>query len=144
MIKKLVISFLFIFTSLLSADDYANVVDVSASENDGAYNFSVSVKSPDISCKQYADWWEVLSENGKLIYRRILWHSHPNEQPVTRSGRVSVKENQVVYIRAHLNNRGYGGIVFKGSVATGFKQTSEQSFDKSIEFLKPLATECWY
>ena len=58
---------------------YANVTAVTASGDPGAYIFAVSVESADIDCGQYADWWELLSEDGSLIYRRILAHSHTDE-----------------------------------------------------------------
>lgn len=100
----------------------ADVIAVQASGQPGAYQFNVTVRSPDLGCKQYADWWEVVSEDGKLLYRRVLLHSHVDEQPFTRSGGpVPIKPDTVVWVRAHMNNGGYGGATLKGSVKTGFK-----------------------
>ena len=102
----------------------AVVEDVKVSGNENAYSFAVTLKSPDSGCKQYADWWEVISEDGKtLIYRRILAHSHVDEQPFTRSGgAVAIAANTEVIIRAHMFPSGYGDgiIAMKGSVANGF------------------------
>ncbi len=53
-------------------DIYANVIDVKTSGDDGAYRFAVTLKSTETGCAQYTDWWEVLSEKGELLYRRIL------------------------------------------------------------------------
>ena len=46
---------------------YAVVENVTVSGKEGKYTFSVTLKSPDKGCQQYADWWEVFSENGDLI-----------------------------------------------------------------------------
>jgi hypothetical protein len=63
----------------------------------------------------------VLDENGSLLYRRVLLHSHTNEQPFTRSGDpVPINEEQVVIVRAHFHPDGYGGAALKGTVQQGF------------------------
>jgi len=117
-------------------------VTVSGSEN--AYQFSVTIESPDTGCEQYADWWEVFSESGDLIYRRILGHSHVDEQPFTRSGSpVNIESQQIVYIRAHMNPLGYGTKLFHGNVKDGFvpmEVTTDLAAD--LETKQPLPTNC--
>jgi hypothetical protein len=99
----------------------ADVTAVGVSGVPGAYTFSVTVSSPDTGCEQYADWWEVITRDGELVYRRILAHSHVNEQPFTRSGGpVELQETTPAIVRAHMNNAGYGGVAFSGSPASGF------------------------
>ena len=99
----------------------ADVTAVNVSGDPGAYTFSVTVSSPDTGCDQYADWWEVITTDGELVYRRILAHSHVNEQPFTRSGGpVELEETTPAIARAHINNGGYGGVAFSGSPASGF------------------------
>ena len=122
----------------------ADVLSVTATGEPNAYQFNVEVSSPDTGCDQYADWWEVLSEDEQLLYRRVLLHSHVNEQPFTRSGGpVPISENTVVYIRAHMNEGGYGGSVLKGSVASGFKVVDvETGFAVDVESLPPLPEDC--
>jgi len=113
----------------------AEVIDVSVSGEENAYTFSVTIKSPDSGCDQYADWWEVFDLEGNLIYRRILAHSHVNEQPFSRTGGpIEIQKNTEVYVRAHMNNTGYSNKVFKGSVENGFT-----AVDLDIEFAKDLA-----
>ena len=125
---------------------YAVVEDVSISGKEGNYTFSVTLKSPDKGCQQYADWWEVLSENGDLIYRRILAHSHVNEQPFTRSGgTVNISGNDVVIIRGHMNTIGYGDgeVAMKGSVISGFQRfTISKDFAADIEKESPQPNGC--
>lgn len=127
-------------TILLAAD----VTAVSASGSDGAYQFSVTVASPDTGCEQYADWWEVLSEDGRLLYRRVLLHSHVDEQPFTRSGGpVPVTADTVVVVRAHMSNGGYGGAAFTGSVDRGFEAVEPGAgFAPDVEALPPQPEGC--
>jgi len=127
-----------------AATPTANVVAVEASGRPGAYEFSVRIASPDRGCQQYANWWEVLSEKGELLYRRILWHSHSDEQPFERSGGpVKVTTSQVVWVRAHMHPGGYGGAVFRGSVQGGFHQAVPLAgFAAGVEGLAPQADSC--
>ena len=110
----------------------ADVLSVSASGSSGAYTFAVTLRSPDTGCEQYADWWEVLTPQGSLIYRRILVHSHVDEQPFTRSGGpVEVDDTTEVVVRAHMNEAGYGGVALRGSIG------AELSPDPSLTELAP-------
>ncbi len=122
----------------------AEVTDVSVSGDENAYDFSVTIKSPDTGCNQYADWWEVFDENSNLIYRRILAHSHVNEQPFTRlGGPVEISNNSEVYVRVHMNNTGYSSKVFKGSVVDGFVAANlDVEFAKELEESEPLPAKC--
>lgn len=123
---------------------FAEVLEVKTTGAPNAYQFEVKVSSPDTGCDQYADWWEVLSEAGGLLYRRVLLHSHVNEQPFTRSGGpVPINGNTVVYVRAHMNVGGYGGTVFKGTAADGFQPFDvETDFGADVETLPPLPEGC--
>jgi len=100
---------------------FAEITAVSTSGGEGSYQFLVTIRSPDLGCDQYADWWEVLNGDGELLYRRVLAHSHVAEQPFTRSGGpVVVPAGQEVVVRAHMHPFGYGPTAWRGSVATGF------------------------
>lgn len=115
----------------------AAITNVSASGEENNYTFSVTIASPDTGCEQYADWWEVIDLDGNLIHRRILAHSHVNEQPFSRSGSgITISSTIEVYIRAHMNNTSYGANAMRGSVANGFTTT-----DLSIDFAKELETQ---
>ena len=123
---------------------FADVLSVKVTENPGAYQFAVEVASPDTGCEQYADWWEVFSEDGQLLYRRILLHSHVSEQPFTRSGGpVEITEDTPVYVRAHMNMAGYGGQVMKGTVRDGFSSIEvEAGFGSDLERIPPQPEDC--
>ena len=127
-------------------DEFAIVKSVKVSGNSSEYTFSVEVKSPDKGCSQYANWWEVISPDGKLIYRRVLAHSHVDEQPFTRSGeKVKIIPDQEVIVRAHMHPSGYGSgnIAMKGSVQTGFVEYDiTDGFASDLEDQEPLPTGC--
>lgn len=130
--------------SLNAQSQFADVTKVDVRGDGGKYNFSVTIASPDTGCEQYADWWEILTEDGSLIYRRILAHSHVDEQPFTRSGGpVEIDNNQVVLVRAHMNNSGYGGVVLKGTIESGFTPFEVASdFAQALEKKEPLPKNC--
>ncbi len=103
----------------------AAVTEATFTGEPGAYQVAVTVTSPDTGCEQYADWWEVLSADGELLYRRILAHSHVDEQPFTRSGGpVEIAPTDLIFIRVHMNNTGYSSQVLQGTVANGFRTTT--------------------
>ena len=122
----------------------ADVVSVQAKGSAGAYQFSVEVSSPDTGCEQYADWWEVLDEQGQLLYRRILAHSHTSEQPFVRSGGpVAIDPETPVWVRAHMHPGGYGGVAFRGSVEDGFSEAQpEPDFAAGVADQSPLPDGC--
>lgn len=123
---------------------YADVLSVQIAGETGSYQFRVEIRSPDTGCDQYADWWEVIDTRGELIYRRILLHSHPDEQPFIRSGgSVQIQPDTVVWVRAHMNRGGYGGQALRGSVTNGFVITDyPEGFADGLESLPPLPDGC--
>ncbi len=127
-----------------SADSQAVVTNVKVAGTENNYTFAVTIKSPDTGCNQYADWWEVITRDSLLVYRRILTHSHVAEQPFTRSGGpVKVTQEQNLIVRGHMNNSGYACFVLNGSVETGFSADTISS-NYAIGLLKeaPLPSGC--
>lgn len=124
----------------------AEVLSVNLNGEPGNYSFSVTVSSPDEGCSQYADWWEVTSLDGELIYRRVLHHSHVNEQPFTRSGGpVSIEGDAVVLVRVHMNTTGYSDLAMKGSPEQGFEPTElSQGFAEALSKMSPLPGDCGF
>jgi hypothetical protein len=122
----------------------ADVVSVNVNGDPNAYQFSVGIVSPDTGCEQYADWWEVLAEDGTLLYRRVLGHSHVTEQPFVRSGGpVEIDADTVIIVRAHMNTTGYSGKGMKGTVASGFDELQlPPDFAADLEYEVPQPSEC--
>lgn len=129
---------------LETTDGVAAITDVSVSGEENQYTFSVTISSPDLGCHQYADWWEIIDLDGNLLYRRILAHSHVDEQPFTRAGpAVALTSTTEVYIRAHMNTTSYGSKIFKGSVTDGFLADNlDVEFAKGLGEVAPLPSGC--
>ena len=125
-------------------DFNAQVIEVTISGESNAYTINTTISSPDTGCDQYADWWEIIDLEGNLIYRRILTHSHVDEQPFTRSGsNIPLKNEDEVYIRVHINTTGYASAVQKGSIVNGFSAAELSSdFAKGLEKVAPLPNGC--
>ena len=81
----------------------------------GVYSFAVTVTHFDKGWDHYANAWEVIGPNGKLLGRRVLGHPHENEQPFTRSlSGVKIPEGvTTVRLRARDKVHGFGGAEIK-------------------------------
>jgi len=125
-------------------EDLAKVTAVDCKGQPNNYTFEVTIESPDLGCEQYADWWEVITRDSVLIYRRILTHSHVEEQPFTRSGGiVDVGAHDFIFVRAHMNNLAYGHQVFSGTPREGLVLDSlDQFYALSLEQINPLPDGC--
>jgi len=86
--------------------------------DDGSWTFSVTVRHPDTGWEDYADGWDVMTPDGKVLkvnpddtFTRLLLHPHVNEQPFTRSqSRIRIPDGVTqVIVRAHSLMRGFGG-----------------------------------
>lgn len=121
----------------------ANEAKILGVETSGP-TFSVTIASPDSGCERYADWWEVLTTDGELLYRRVLMHSHVNEQPFSRSGGpVTVADEQPLIVRVHMNPDGYSSHAFTGTVRDGFVETTlDDDFALQLAEQEPLPKTC--
>jgi len=124
----------------------ADVVATRVTGDASAYTFYVSIRSDETGCDRYADWWELLTPEGALVYRRILDHSHPDEQPFERSGGpVDVGPDDPLVVRAHLHPQGYGGTALAGTASGAFTLTTlEDGFAADLETSPPLPASCLF
>ncbi|MEL7035056.1 MAG: hypothetical protein AAFO04_05470 [Cyanobacteria bacterium J06592_8] len=104
----------------------------------------MTVESSDTGCQQYADWWEVVDPQGNLIFRRVMAHSHVEEQPFQRTGgAIDIQPEQDVIVRIHLYPQGYGTQAMQGSVEQGFeKVTLPVGFAANLASVEPQPPEC--
>jgi hypothetical protein len=110
--KRVLAAFLLLlWTGAVRAGE-ADVVAVEAAQDGaGAWRFDVTVAHGDEGWEHYADRWEVLAPDGRVLGTRVLLHPHVGEQPFTRSlGGVAIAEGiDRVILRAHDSVHGLGG-----------------------------------
>lgn len=89
----------------------ADVVGVKVNKTGDTFSFDVTVRHGDTGWKHYANKWEVVGPDGKVLGTRTLFHPHVEEQPFTRSlGSVRIPAGvKQVTIRAYDSEHGAGG-----------------------------------
>lgn len=109
--------------SLVPAIAAAGEADVEAVEalrqSDGTWRFNVTLRHADEGWSHYADRWEVVANDGRVLGTRVLLHPHEEEQPFTRSlgGVVIPDTEKQVTLRAHDSVHGLGGREVKVELA---------------------------
>jgi len=102
-------------TLLITAEGFAGEAEVTQVQvirtGPGLYRISVSVLHQDKGWDHYADAWEVLAPDGRILATRTLYHPHVDEQPFTRSlDKVKIPADiRQVEVRAHCSDHTYGG-----------------------------------
>lgn len=113
----------------------ANVVAVTFSEEEeGTYNFDVTLYHDDNGEDGYANWWQVESLDGDCLGRRVLTHAH-GTQRFTRSETIETGDRNCVVVRGHDQTHGYGGravvVNLETAETNGYLQGKEpSSFDE--------------
>ena len=104
----------------MAGESDVTVVSLRA-ESGGRYSFSVTLRHANEGWEHYADRWEVLTLDGKVLATRTLFHPHVNEQPFTRSlSGVSVPAGTpAVRIRSHDKMHEYGDVELVIDLKTG-------------------------
>jgi hypothetical protein len=130
-----------------SPGELADVVEVAVVGTPGRYRFEVTVRSRDEGCERYADWWEVVTPEGELLFRRLMARSHVDDNPFTApGGPVAIGEDDPVVVRAHMKPSGYGGVAFRGSPRRGFRRWKDapQGFAAGLETHDPIPKLCLF
>jgi hypothetical protein len=113
MMKRIPAAVVLVFLLAMSVSaGEADVVSVEVmTSKDGTQRFEVTVRHADEGWEHFANRWEVLAPDGKVLATRVLYHPHVDEQPFTRGlGGVKLPEGVgEITIRAHDSVHGYGG-----------------------------------
>ena len=106
MMKQLLMLFL-LLSPVIHAGE-VSIVEVSV-ECPGSCTFEVTLEHGDQGWHHYANQWDVVTLDGKLLKSRVLYHPHENEQPFTRSLSCVLISQDIkqVKIRAHDLVHGY-------------------------------------
>lgn len=108
---------LFTLVGVASAGE-ADVVDgriTALGEN--RYRIDATVLHADEGWDHYANRWDVLAEDGRVLGSRELAHPHENEQPFTRSLTLSLPEGTtLVRLQANDSVHGLGGKILELTV----------------------------
>ena len=90
---------------LLTGQAYAGEVEIVHTRFEyqaGSWHVSTTLRHDDTGWDHYADGWRVVSEQGKDLGTRTLFHPHEDEQPFTRSHTIKIPEGTTtVYVEAH-------------------------------------------
>ncbi len=114
MIYKLIALVALSTVALLSFAGEADVTNVKIQHlGDREFQISTTVAHADTGWDHYANRWDVLDENGDVLGSRELAHPHVDEQPFTRSLRLTIPASvKVITVRANDSVHGLGGKTF--------------------------------
>lgn len=103
--------FLLLLAVSLAWAGKADVVAVEVTETGpGQWRFAVTVRHEDRDPDHWADWWRVRTADGRELGRKVLLHSHVDEQPFTRDEQIMIaRDVAVVIVEAHDKVHGLGG-----------------------------------
>jgi len=85
-LHKLIMFGLSLFFTVSSMANEVEIVKVKATQSsDKTWRFDVTLKHDDKGWDHYANEWQVIAPDNKILATRTLYHPHVKEQPFTRS-----------------------------------------------------------
>jgi hypothetical protein len=100
-----------VVAGLATAGEADVIAAKAARAKDGTWRFDVTIQSNDKGWDYYADAFEVLAPDGRVLGTRVLLHPHDDEQPFTREldgVRIPSGVDRVT-LRARHKPKGYDG-----------------------------------
>ncbi|MGD8576515.1 MAG: hypothetical protein PVG13_05475 [Thiohalophilus sp.] len=100
--KGMLIIAMLMLATLARAGD-VEIVQVELYQQSPDWRASVTLRHADTGWDHYADGWQVVTPDGKVLGHRTLYHPHVDEQPFTRSlSGINIPQglNQVI-VEAH-------------------------------------------
>ena len=100
--KIMVLVALLISATALANEVQIKKVEIRGNNTEDSWTFHVTLKHNDSGWDHYADAWQVVDEDGKVLAKRVLYHPHEHEQPFTRSlSGVKLQGSAIIYVEAH-------------------------------------------
>lgn len=84
-IKLLIVGAFLSFSSMALANEVEITKVVAHQASDKTWTFAVTLKHDDTGWEHYANEWQVIAPDNKILGTRTLYHPHVNEQPFTRN-----------------------------------------------------------
>lgn len=85
-VYKFIFSFLVLIFSVSSQANEVEITNVVAHQaSDKTWTFAVTLKHADTGWDHYANEWQVIAPDNKILATRTLYHPHVEEQPFTRN-----------------------------------------------------------
>ena len=85
LINLLILPFFLASTAIAQANE-VEIVDVKIHQaEDKTWTFAVTLKHEDAGWDHYANEWQVIAPDDKILATRTLYHPHVDEQPFTRN-----------------------------------------------------------
>ena len=119
MLKIISAAFILVLSTPVWAGEASVVKAEVHKQASGTYTISATVLHADAGWDHYANRWEVLGDQDKVLATRVLLHPHETEQPFTRSlSNIHIpKGTPKIKLRAHDMVHGYGGKMLTISLA---------------------------
>jgi len=85
-VHKIILSILMLTISISSQANEVEITNVVAHQaSDKTWTFAVTLKHGDTGWDHYANEWQVIAPDNKILATRTLYHPHVEEQPFTRN-----------------------------------------------------------
>jgi len=78
------------WTGPLAAGEASVIKATASASGGGAYTISATILHADTGWDHYANKFDILTPDGKLLGTRVLYHPHVGEQPFTRSHTIKI------------------------------------------------------
>ncbi|MFQ5995837.1 MAG: hypothetical protein ACE5K1_12190 [Acidiferrobacterales bacterium] len=109
-IKMAIALLLFLYVGVPGHAGEVEIAMATFTQRTDVWDVQVTLRHADTGWEHYADAWRIVTEDGKTIGTRTLYHPHVDEQPFTRGLQaVTIPSHvSIVFVEAHDKVHGWG------------------------------------